>query len=234
MDLDCDMPLGFDFGSLEEEARERFRAEYRKFRITYLDKVSLESKPDEPVTHATQRTLQALQFLQEDEKQLVQLRVQGFSFNRLAPYTSLDDYMPQIENAWRKFLDIAKPIQVIGVRLRYVNRILLPLTENHVPLEDYLRIGPRLPDEEAMTFVSFLNQHVAVEVESGYQVTSVLTTQPHPGDMLPIIFDNTVVADECCDPQDWPWIYSKIQSIRGLKNRVFRNTLTEKCLNLFQ
>jgi hypothetical protein len=35
-------------------------------------------------------------------------------------------------------------------------------------------------------------------------------------------------------PQEWNWILAKIQSLRDLKNRVFKNTLTDTCLNLFQ
>jgi len=109
---------------------------------------------------------------------LTKVRMQGFSFNRLAPYTSLDDYLPEIERTWGLFASIASPVQIRVVRLRYINRILLPLTNGRVELEDYLKVGPRLPDEDRLRFAGFLNQYAAVEIDTGHQVNIVLTSQP--------------------------------------------------------
>ena len=234
IDIDCDMPPAFDLAALEGPARKVFLAHYPKFRSQFLEQHRIESKLDEPAKHSAKRAIQALQFLHDDEKQLVQVRSQGFSFNRLAPYTCLDDYLPEIEQTWRLFLGIASPVQVRVVRLRYINRILLPMMAGHVELNDYLRISPRLPDEGKLTFLGFLNQHAAQEVDTGHQANIVLTSQPAEGDKLPIILDNCVAARGPAEPANWPWIIGKIQSLRELKNRIFKNTLTELCLNLFQ
>jgi len=234
VDVDCDMPPAFDLAALEQRSREAFGSQYPKFLALFLEQHSIESKADEPAKHSAKRAIQALRFLHEDEKQLVQVRAQGFSFNRLAPYSSLDDYLPEIERTWRLFVGIAAPVQVRAVRLRYINRILLPTVAGRVELHDYLRIGPRLPDEQKLTFVGFLNQHAAVETDTGHQANIVLTTQTQETDKLPIIFDNCVAASGPATPDDWPWLLAKIHALRGLKNRIFRNTLTTTCLNLFQ
>jgi uncharacterized protein (TIGR04255 family) len=178
--------------------------------------------------------IQAFQFLHADEKQLVQVRAQGFSFNRLAPYTSLDDYLPEIKRTWQLFVGLASPVKTRAVQLRYINRILLPTVAGRVELSDYLKIGPRLPDEEKLMFVGFLNQHAAVETDTGNQANIVLTTQPQEKDKLPVIFDNCVRSAGTAEPEDWPWILARILSLRALKNRIFGNTLTERCLNLFR
>ena len=234
LDVDCDMSPAFDLAALEKASREAFQDQYPKFRTQFLEEHPIEQKADQPTQVSAQRRLQAFQFLQEDEKQLVQVRMQGFSFNRLAPYTSLDDYLPEIERAWGLFASIASPVQIRVVRLRYINRILLPLTNGRVELEDYLKIGPRLPDEDRLRLVGFLNQYAAVEVDTGHQVNIVLTSQPPENDKVPIIFDISVASAETADPEDWAWLFAKTQSLRHLKNRIFRNTLTEPCLNLFR
>jgi len=234
LDIECDMPPGHKLASLEGVARDCFRDRYPKFRAQFLQEHKIETKPDQPPQLSVRRDVQALQFLQEDEKQLVQVRMQGFSFNRLAPYGGLDDYLPEIEHAWRLFIKIASPAQVRAIRLRYINRILLPLAGGNVQLDDYLKVAPHLPDEKSLTFTGFLNQHSAVEIETGHQVNLVLTTQPSEGEYLPLIFDNSVAAVDVGEPENWPWIVTKIQALRILKNRIFRNTLTEKCQNLFQ
>ena len=151
VDIDCDMPPAFDLTALQEKACETYRSEYPKFRAQFLEQHSIESKSDEPAKHSAQRTIQAFQFQHDDEKQLVQIRGQGFSFNRLAPYTRLDDYLAEIRRTWQLFVEIAMPAQIRAVRLRYINRIVLPFTEGLLELDDYMRVGPRLPDVEALT-----------------------------------------------------------------------------------
>src|SRR6266849_1154777 len=164
VDLDCVMPPGLDITALEAQARDAFADRYPRVRTLYLEEAQIEQRADAPPQISERRGIQGYQFWQVDEKQLVQVRAQGFSFNRLAPYTSLDDYLPEIERTWRVFVGIVSPVEVRLVRLRYINRILLPTVDGRVELNDYFKISPRLPDEERLTFLEFLNQHVAEEV----------------------------------------------------------------------
>jgi uncharacterized protein (TIGR04255 family) len=232
LDIECDLPPGQQLAALEGPAHERFRDRYPKFRPQFVQEI--EFKQDEPAKLAVRQGMQAFQFLQEDEKQLVQVRVQGFSFNRLSPYTSLDDYLPEIKRTWGLYAELASPVQIQLIRLRYINRILLPLAAGGVQLDDYFRVGPRLPDEDKLKFVGFLNQYAAVEVETGHQVNIVLTAQAPEGQKLPVIFDNTVAAAESGEPENWEWIMTKIQALRALKNHIFKSTLSDTCLSLFQ
>lgn len=233
-DVDCDMPPAFDLAALEGKLQDAFHEEYPKFRTQYLEEFRIEREGDQPSRHSAKRAIQSLQFLQNEGKQLVQVRTQGFSFNRLAPYGTLDEYLPEIERVWCLFTSIASPVQIRIVRLRYINRILLPFANEHVELEHYLKVSPRRPEEEQLQFAGFLNQFAAVEVGTGHQVNIVLTSQPRENDMLPIILDICVASTETAPLENWTWVLAKIQSLRVLKNRIFRNTLTDKCLTLFQ
>jgi uncharacterized protein (TIGR04255 family) len=235
LDVDCDMPPGQQFATLEKPARDAFRSEYPKLRTVFVQTHQIETKADQPPQMSVQHAIQAFQFLHDDEKQLAQVRAQGFSFNRLAPYTTLDDYLPKIEQAWRLFIFITSPVQIRAVRLRYINRILLPLATNGlVELSDYLKVGPRLPDEKRFTLVGFLDQQTAVEVTTGNRVNIVLTGQPIENDKAPIIFDITAESIIKAEPENWDLLLAQIMSLRALKNHIFKNTLTEQCLNLFQ
>jgi uncharacterized protein (TIGR04255 family) len=233
VDLDCDMPAGFTVEALESQARAAFRDGYPKGRPVFLHQLSFAKLGTEPPTHSERRTMQALQLMTDDEKQIVQIRTGGFSFNRLSPYSSLDNYLPEIERAWRAFVTLAAPLQVRVARLRYINRILLPTVDGDVDLDDYLANGPRLPDEQALTFTGFLNRHEAVARETGNRVNIILTTQPLDGDRLPVILDIQAFREEEIEPDDWASILSVIQSLRALKNRVFFNSLTKRCVELF-
>jgi uncharacterized protein (TIGR04255 family) len=235
LDIDCDMPPGQQFASLQSPAHDAFRQEYPKFRTAFVQTHQIETKADQPPQMSVKHAIQAFQFLNNDERQIVQLRTQGFSFNRLLPYTSLDDYLPKIEHAWKLFVSIASPVQIRTVRLRYINRIMLPLAANEsVELDHYLKIGPRVPDEKKFTLLGFLDQQSFLDVTTGNRANIILTGQPIENDKGSIIFDITAESLLKTEPENWPWLLAQIQSLRVLKNHIFINTLTEQCLKLFQ
>jgi uncharacterized protein (TIGR04255 family) len=234
LDIDCDLPPGFAVAALEDASYAQFRDHYPKRRTQFIQECKIEMKPDVPVSMSARPAIQAFQFAQEDERQLVQVRAEGFSFNRLSPYTSLDDYLPEIERTWRLYVDLVSPVQIRLIRLRYINRILVPLTAGMVDLDEFLKVGPRLPDEETLLLSGFLSQQFAIEKHTGHQLNLVLTPQPRTDDKLPIILDITVGSGAVGDSTDWSNVLPTIQSLRSLKNRTFANTLTEKCIELFQ
>jgi uncharacterized protein (TIGR04255 family) len=139
-----------------------------------------------------------------------------------------------MERAWSVFIKIASPVQVRMVQLRFINRILLPMSGGKLQVDDYLKICPQLPDEEKLGFLGFLNQYVAFEKDTGNQINIVLAAQPVENEKLPIIFDITASRQLVTEPKNWPKILDAIKSLRRLKNLVFRNTLTERCIKLFQ
>jgi uncharacterized protein (TIGR04255 family) len=234
LDIDCDLPPSQEISALERPARDVYRDQYPKLRPQYLHEQTFEPSAEGPPQVSARQGIQGYQFLAEDEKQIVQVRGQGFTFNRLAPYTSLDDYLPEIERTWRLFIGIASPVQVRLIHLRYINRIHVPLAGESAELDEYFRIGPRVPDEGRLRLAAFLNQQTVVEPDTGNQVTIVLANQALDQQQIPVILDIGASRAEAGNPEDWNWIAGRIQSLRALKNRVFREMLTERCLELFR
>lgn len=234
VDIDCDLPPGVDLGALEARAQQAFGDTYPKLKKQFVQVAQLEGKVGEAPSVSTKHGLQAFQFLAPDERQLVQVRPQGYSFNRLAPYSSLDDYLPEIERTWRIFVSLTAPVQIRVVRLRFINRILLPTLDARLELNDYLRLAPRLPDEENLVFSGFFNQHSASDAATGNAVNITMATEALIADKLPLILDIEAHHVSALEPTDWTAITARIQSLRALKNMVFRQSLTDKCLNLFQ
>lgn len=233
-DVDCDLPPSFDIAALEGPSRERFGDEYPKSRPQFIHEYKIEANVDSSLNASSRPAIQAFQFLHNDGRQLVQVRVQGFSFNRLAPYSGLDDYLPEIERTWRIYVDLVSPVQIRAIRLRYINRILLPMTSNTLNLDEFLKIGPRLPDEDNLKLTGFLIQQAAIEDNTKHNVNLVLTDQAPANEKLPVILDITVTSPAIVEPTDWPTMRRSIESLRNLKNRVFSNMLTPKCIELFQ
>src|SRR6266571_2536431 len=85
LDIGCDMPPTFDLATLEQPSRDLFRNHYPKLRVQLIQQTKIETKPDATPQMSVQHGIEAFQFLHADEMQVVQVRAQGFSFNRLAP-----------------------------------------------------------------------------------------------------------------------------------------------------
>lgn len=235
VDIDCDLPPGFCLADHEEAARTLYRTEYPRFRPQFIAEHEIRHPLQDgaPPQVSARTGLQAFQFFSEDERQLVQVRSQGYSFNRLAPYSTLDDYLPEIERTWQCYRELTTPLQIRVVRLQFINRILLPAAGENLNLDRFLRLAPRLPDED-LVFAGFLNHHVVIEKGTSNEATIILNSQPFENGRLPIIFHIEARRQGPADSADWTWIQETLGSLRTLKNRIFRNTLTDECLSLFQ
>jgi len=233
VDIDCDLPPDLDFRRVEQEGREALKEVYPGVQQQTLHNFALPLNPAGAPQVNVQQGLSGIRFHQPDGKQLVQFRSAGYSFNRLAPYSSLDDYFPEIARTWGIFKAIAKPKKVRRLSLRTINRILLPLENGSLPLEKYLTTGPKLPPCHDLQFTGFLNQHQAVVPETGHQVRIVMTIQPPEGEFQPLILDIDAFANEPTDGLHWEAILAIILISRTLRNDVFKASLTQSCLDLF-
>jgi uncharacterized protein (TIGR04255 family) len=234
LDIDCDLPPTLDWNDLKITAREAFREGYPKARQQFVQNHVVTAGEQGAPVFEFNEGLGALQFLTEDEKQLVQFRANGFSFNRLAPYTTLDDYLGEIQSAWEKFRELAGPVMVRKIGLRMINRILLPMEGGHFKISDYLITAPCLPDTGMkLGIVGFLDQQVVADEETGNLVNIVKTSQLPEDDKLPVILDIDAYCLCQMPPPEWSELRPRIESLRNLKNRIFQHTVTAQCLNLF-
>jgi len=234
IDIDCDMPPNFNLAGLETIAQEAFHVQYPKSRRQYRQQHQIQRRAEETEVQSAEPVLHALQYWQNDNTQLVQVRTKGFSFNRLKPYAGLDAYLPEIKRIWDLYVELVKPVQIRAIRLRFINRIEIPRSGEMILLEEYFKVCPKLPDEDKLVLTGFFNQHTAVEEETGHQATIILASQPWEDNIAPVIFDIGVEHIESREPGDWSNILEVIQALRRLKNHIFGETLEGKCTDLFQ
>jgi len=92
------------------------------------------------IRQSTEHDLRGYMFRSEDEFNVVQFRVDGFTFNRLKPYTSWKSVWPQALELWRKYQNMALPVAITRMALRYINHIELP--SRAFRLDDVLTCPP--------------------------------------------------------------------------------------------
>lgn len=234
VDFDCVMPPAFDVQRVEAAARAALGDRYPKLRTAFIAHGSMEIKPGGKPNVSAEQGVHALQLLQADGRQLVQVRARGFSFNRLDPYTGFDDYLPEIQRTWRIFVELVSPVSVRAIGLRYINRFSVPIDDNRIDIAKYLRIAPKFPVEERLAFTGFLSQQAGLEQGTANEVKMVLASQPIEGSALPVILDIEVTWRHDVAPADWETLLTHFQSLRELKNSVFMSSLTEDAVRLFQ
>lgn len=95
------------------------------------------------------RTTDRIQFLRHDEKALIQVSQNLLAVNHLRPYPTWEGFLPLIRKGFDAYYEVAKPVSIQRIGLRYINRIELPGPK--VKLEDYLAfyafLGPDLPQD---------------------------------------------------------------------------------------
>lgn len=174
--------------------------------------------------------LQGYLFKTEDKTTIAQFRIDGFTLNKLKPYTSWEDLNELATKLWEKYKSIAKPEAITRIALRYINRI--NIAGPQIDFDDYLTAGPQVPEGLSQAVSGFLHKTTIHEPENDnyVHVTQALETSSSIADIT-IILDIDAFKVFGISPDD---PFKHFSNLRELKNKVFFNFLTEKTIGLFE
>jgi len=237
--IECELPPRLTLAALEERAVESLKGTYPKLQKKMMHQFQIRKDGGGAPEHTFKNeALEALLLRSEDEKQLTQFRRTGYSFNRLAPYPDegMDAFFHEIQRTWENYCQIAEPIRIRKIGLRMINRLGLPLgAGGSLELDEYLEAGPQMPklDDRKLSFSGFLNQYQVADQDSTQRANVILANQGVKDGKLTVLLDIEAFDPQPTDSLDWPYVSSVLTSLRGLKNDLFRKTITPSCLKLF-
>lgn len=235
VDIDCEFAREIDLSAVEPLARVAYADGYPVPTTRYSDEFLVERREGEDPVLSTSRSLLAVQFRASDGTQLVQVRTNGFSFNRLAPYVGFDEHLVDAMRGWDVFRGLVAPTAVSRLSLRYINRLLLPMAAGtSLDLDAYLTIAPRVPDETRFQIGPFLVQAELGEPGSDCASRFVLASQPVEDGQYPVVLDITAQIGVALSPTDVAGITQGLLHLRSLKNRIFHQSLTDTCRALYR
>jgi uncharacterized protein (TIGR04255 family) len=199
-----------DFPSMEEMRRFEAQIEFRG------DKA--------PTGQLDTSGLLGYRFMSGDGREAVQYRSDGFTFNRLAPYTSWNEIRPKALRLWNLFVEIAKPEQVDRLALRYINRIEVPAKGT---LEALLAVvPPRYPGAPG-TLANFVFRTAWADSAARIAANVALALQPLPsGEASNLVIDIDVYK-EGPHPLDIAQLEPIFDQLRDMKNEIFFGSITE-------
>jgi uncharacterized protein (TIGR04255 family) len=167
-----------------------------------------------------------------DATRAVQTKTDGISFSRLKPYDDWDTSLTEAWRLWRIYSSHFKPLRVQRLATRFINRLELPGPQ--LDFDDYLLIGPRLPEEVPQVLAQF-NTAVTIPAAEGTNAV-IRTAYPAPGptgSTIDVILDIDISRQCDVDSGDHETLLRLIQELRPIKNTFFFGSLTEKAVELF-
>lgn len=110
----------------------------------YSGQISIKDVGD-PMQAETAHQHGGFRFTDKDKQQVLQARLDGFTFSTFAPYDRWETLRDEARRLWRLYRSVVKAQSVTRAAVRYINRIDIP--EAPIDLKDYLRTHPEVPDD---------------------------------------------------------------------------------------
>ncbi len=212
--------------------RDEVRADYPTCRERRRGHVQLVFPKTEPPTiQVESNTPDGYLLTSADGREVVQVRLDGFTFSRLKPYQTWNQLRDAARALWNSYCRIAKPTLITRVAVRYINRLELPL-----PLSDFrewICIFPEIASTLPQGLAGFfLRVSIPFDKPRGFvNLTQAIEPGEH-GRHVPLIFDiDTFLPDEF-DPRDEA-VWERFEDLRTIKNRVFFESITEKTKEMY-
>lgn len=210
---------------------EEIRDEFPKKRQAKQVQVELSATAEEGIAQKV-TTSDRMQFLQEDEKALVQVGPDLLAVNRLKPYPSWEEFVPLIRKGFNAYSKAAPPKGIRRIGLRYINRIEIP--GESIKVEDYFRFypfaGPDLPQEFARFIVGIhipyegLRDALRLQLASGtVETTDILTA------MLDLDYFLAKPGEVTLDK-----VFEWVEIAHGHVEEVFEACITDRLRQMFE
>ena len=171
-------------------------------------------------------------FRSEDNLQTFQATLEGFSFNRLAPYKSWEEFSSDAKNLWGIYKEICSPTHVTRAAVRYINQINIPANEL-TELKDYLRtvpeVSPGLPQNALQTFFMQL-QIPQPDLDCMLIINEAIAPPANP-EIVSVILDLDLFRQQIWDSDDED-IWCFLEKLRDRKNEVFEASITDRTREL--
>ncbi len=161
-----------------------------------------------------------------DGKQIAQFRLDGFTFSRLAPYTSWQEVSREAFRLWETYREAAKPAALYRIAVRYINNI--PLPDDSVEMNDLLTSAPQVPEELPQLLGGFLTK-VVVPLPVRNAHVSIVQAYQAPPAAAPssILLDIDVFRTDEVDLAVGN-LKPMFEQLRTYKNLAFFGGLTEE------
>jgi len=163
-----------------------------------------------------------IQFQSPDIRQVFQVRLNGFSFHRLAPYGEWQSFRGEASRLWSLYRAAVGPTRTETYSIRYINKIPVPLGQ---PIERYLKVYAVIPEDLPQVMNNYV-MRLELQIDGGIWVTHHAMLPPEMSGTAFVLLDNELryYGLGLTDQEVW----DRIDVARHEKNRIFLGCITEE------
>jgi uncharacterized protein (TIGR04255 family) len=170
-------------------------------------------------------------FRSADEHTIAQFRKDGFTYNRLQPYSGWNTVFPEALSLWHEYIRAFQPSEITRLAVRYINRVAIPLPVSRI--DEYLCAAPAIPSAAPQHVSSFVSRVVVDDIATSSQAAITQIMEPIvDSSHAYIILDIDVFAAIQLEPYDRR-VSELLISFRSIKNKIFFTALTDKALETY-
>jgi uncharacterized protein (TIGR04255 family) len=166
----------------------------------------------------------------DDKKYIVQFKRDGLVFSRTNGYDRWEPFTTAAKEAWHAYLEIAAPLEVQRLGVRFINQISTATPEN---LTEVLREPPTCPSQLPLKEFVYQSTFAVPGLPFGVRVIKVMQpSMPELQKSSGLFLDIDVYTTKAIstDPAE---LETALKQMRMLKNKVFFTLLTEQAIQSF-
>lgn len=169
-------------------------------------------------------------FVGGEGKHVVQFKVNGFAFSRLAPYQTWEQLRNEAKTLWDSYRQIVGAFPVVRIGLRYVNQLDLPVSMRD--FRDYIRSYPEISSDLPQLLAGFFMQVQIPQEDLGAMlVLNEAIVPPSGPDVVSVVLDIDVFKQGLkLESDDDVW--NIMDTLRLRKNLVFEGCITNNTREL--
>ena len=190
-------------------------------------------KSSGPETEVHDAGLVGISAKSEDNKNIVQLLRDRFSFSQLPPYQKWELLEKQAIEIWKTFLDKTKIDGVNRVGVRFINKIELDIPMDD--FNDYIVGAPVVPNGLPQ-FLSAFDMRLIIpnkEIEADGIVNMSMNGWDKEKNIVPVILDIDVGKTGQIQ-SDEESLHDTLAELRNYKNELFFRNITDKVVRKYQ
>ena len=230
IDIRVKLPPELDVKNIDS-IYESIKKEYPEKQEQRISQVRFELKAGEDLLKPVNSKIHGYRYISSDKKQILQARLDGFTFSRLHPYIKWEELRNEAHRLWLLYKDITCPDSITRVALRYINNLNIPLPIRD--FDDYLTAPPIVPEGLPQGVSSFLTRVVIHEPSIGANAIITQALEQVVGEVAPVILDIDVfkLRPEGIEEKD---AWDTLEKLRHFKNKIFFKSITNKLKEMFE
>lgn len=153
----------------------------------------------------------------------------------MAPYTPWPDLKDTAEELFNRYLHFAPQTEVVRLGMRYINKIMMPMSEGFT-FQKYIKTFPPVPVHENLgqgisKFETvFIMPHDDIECVSTIKQVLLDPETDSGKEYLPFFLDVDVYQNKSYKKEMYGDVWNVFESMRIKKNAIFFSTLTDEAI----